>query len=157
MRLSSQISRAGRGLASTLLWLCVGLLTQACQTKAMINEVMLPLAVVRKVILDHVPVGVIDESRNGRTITSDWFDPQDIDQPAEDKRIRARAVVTILNSRRPYAVDVKVEKQVKLRGQNKYRDEGLDRDLARAVGARLREALANRPADVNVIDDFRAF
>jgi hypothetical protein len=146
-----------KSLALVFFWGWISLVIQGCQSKAMINEVMLPLAVVRKVVLDHVPVGVIDESRNGRTITSDWFDPKDIDQPAEDKRIRARAIVTILNSRRPYAVDVKVEKQVKLRGQNKYRDEGLDRDLARAVGARLREALANRPADVNVIDDFRAF
>lgn len=156
-RMGIQTVRVGRGLALVLFGVFLSLVLQGCQTKATINEVMLPLAVVRRVILDHVPVGVMEESRNGRTITSDWFDPSDIDVPGEDKRVRARAVVTILNSRRPYSVNVKVEKQTKLRGQSKYRDDGQDRDLTRAVGARLREALANRPADVNVIDDFRAF
>lgn len=135
--------------------LAVGLL--ACSTTGTIKDVMLPLAVVRKVVMDNIPGGVKKESPNGREITSEYFNPKNLDEEGEELRDRAKSVVTILGSRRPYNITVTTTVEQRIKGSKKYDKLGEDSKLNKAVTKRIKEALANRPADLNVIDDFRAF
>ncbi len=119
---------------------------------------MLPLAVVRKIVLDNIPGGVKKESMNGREITSEYFNAKEIDVPSETAKERGRAVITILGSRRPYTVQVIVTKERRRKGsKSSYEKLGADAKLTKLVRNRIKGALDNRPADLNVIDDFRAF
>lgn len=130
----------------------------SCASSDGIKNVMLPLAVVRKIVLDNIPGGVKKESLNGREITSEYFNAKEIDVPSETARERGRAVVTILGSRRPYTVQVVVTREKRRKGSKKNYDKlGEDAKLTKLVRKRIKDALDNRPADINVIDDFRAF
>lgn len=123
-----------------------------------IKNVMLPLTVVRKIVMDNMPGGVKKESMNGREITSEYFDAKDIDVPSETARERGKAVITVLGSRRPYTINVVVTREKRARGSKKKYDKlGEDSKLTKDVRKRIKDALDNRPADLNVIDDFRAF
>lgn len=127
-------------------------------TDTSVKEVMLPLAVVRKIVMDNIPGGVKKQSLNGREITGEYFNANNLDEPSDTARERAKAMIIILGSRRPYVLSVSVTVEKKVKGSKKKYDKlGEDRKLAKAVVKRLKEALANRPADINVIDDFRAF
>lgn len=129
-----------------------------CSTKGEIKEIMLPLAVVRKIMMDNVPGGVKKQSLNGREITGEYFNANNLDEPTDTARERAKCTIIILGSRRPYVISVSVLREKKIKGSKKKYDKlGEDSKLAKAVVKRLKEALANRPADINVIDDFRAF
>lgn len=133
-------------------------LLSSCVTTNGIKNVMLPLAVVRKIVMDNIPGGVRKESMNGREITSQYFDAKEMDVPSETARERGRAVVTILGSRRPYTIQVVVTREKRRKGSKKNYDKlGEDAALTKAVRKRIKDALDNRPADINVIDDFRAF
>ncbi len=119
---------------------------------------MLPLTVVRKIVMDNMPGGVKKESMNGREITSEYFDAKDIDVPSETARERGQAIITVLGSRRPYTVTVTVTREKRAKGSKKKYDKlGEDTKLTKEVRKRMKDALDNRPADLNVIDDFRAF
>jgi hypothetical protein len=133
-------------------------LLSSCATTDGIKNVMLPLAVVRKIVMDNIPGGVRKESMNGREITSQYFDAKEMDVPSETARERGRAVVTVLGSRRPYTVQVVVTREKRRKGSKKNYDKlGPDAALTKAVRKRIKDALDNRPADINVIGDFRAF
>lgn len=123
-----------------------------------VKDVMLPLAVVRKIVMDNVPGGLRKQSLNGREIDGEYFNAKNIDEPSDTARDRARAKIIILGSRRPYVLSVVVMVEKKVKGSKKKYDKlGPDRKLAKQVVKRLKEALANRPADINIIDEFRAF
>ncbi|MBL7686889.1 MAG: hypothetical protein JNJ49_02570 [Bdellovibrionaceae bacterium] len=108
--------------------------------------------------MENIPGGTSAESMNGREITGEYFDPKNLDQPADDKKERAQAKVIILGSRRPYQLQVIATLERRRKGsKTKYDTVGEDRALAKKVRDRIKTALANRPADLNVIDDFRAF
>jgi hypothetical protein len=129
-----------------------------CASKGDIQEVMLPLAVVRKIVMDNVPGGVMKQSQNGREITGHYVETKNLDQPNDRARERAQATITILGSRRPYVLMVRVETEKRTRGSKRRYDKlGNDEKLAKEVVKRLKEALANRPADINIVDEFRAF
>jgi hypothetical protein len=129
-----------------------------CATKGEIKDVMLPLAVVRKIMMDNVPGGMKKQSLNGREITGEYFNANNLDEPTDTARERAKCSLIILGSRRPYVISVSVLREKKIKGsKKKYEKLGEDSKLAKAVVKRLKEALANRPADINVIDEFRAF
>lgn len=139
------------------LWLVVVAGLIGCTSTREINEVMLPLAVVRKLVMENLPGGVKQESANGREITSDYFNAKNVDEPGEDFRERAYTVVTIIGSRRPYQLTVSAHLEKRIKGSKKFDKLGTDRAVSKQVVKRLKEALANRPADINVIDEFRAF
>ena len=129
-----------------------------CASSNGIKNVMLPLTVVRKIIMDNMPGGVKKESMNGREITSEYFDAKDVDVPSETARERGKAVITVLGSRRPYTINVVVTREKRTKGSKKKYDKlGEDPKLTKDIKKRIKDALDNRPADLNVIDDFRAF
>ena len=129
-----------------------------CASTESIKEVMLPLSVVRKIVMDNIPGGMKKQSMNGREITGEYFNALDLDEPSETARDRAKATVFVLGARRPYTIQVIVQLEKKKKGSKKKYDKlGPDEKLAKQVTKRIKEALANRPADINVIDDFRAF
>ncbi len=160
MRVSS---RSGFGaiafaVASTLVAVSGLIGLTGCATKESVQEIMLPLTVVRKIVMDNVPGGLQKQSMNGREITGEYFNALNLDEPSDTSRERAKATIIILGSRRPYVLSVTVLREKKIKGsKKKYEQLGEDNKLAKQVVKRLKEALANRPADINVIDDFRAF
>lgn len=123
-----------------------------------IKEVALPLAAVRKIVMEFIPGGTSSESLNGREIVGEYFEPTNLDRPADDQKDRAKATIIILGSRRPYQLQISVVVERRRKGsKTKYEVVGEDRALAKKVRDRIKVVLANRPADLNVIDDFRAF
>lgn len=103
-----------------------------------------------------MPMGSVKEqSLNGRELTSYYFNPKDFDEDATDRAERAYAKVTILGSGRPYTIEVRVFREKRIKGQ--YTLIGEDRKLSNELLERIREALADRRDDRNIIDDFRAF
>ncbi len=152
------ISRPFSLLAGVSTSMAMVLFCSGCASSSGIKNVMLPLTVVRKIVMDNLPGGVKKESMNGREITSEYFDAKDIDVPSETARERAKAVITVLGSRRPYTVNVVVTREKREKGSKKKYDKlGEDDRLTKDVKKRIKDALDNRPADLNVIDDFRAF
>lgn len=136
----------------------VSFLNAGCSTKGEIKEVMLPLTVVRRIMMDNVPGGMKKQSLNGREITGEYFNAKNLDEPTDTARERAKCTLIILGSRRPYVISVTCLREKRMKGSKKRYDKlGADEKLAKAVVKRLKEALANRPADINVIDEFRAF
>lgn len=143
-------------LAIFFLFLGVSVLMTGCQSSAKIDNVMLALTTVKKTVFAVIPQGVKEESINGRELTSGYFNPGNWDEDATDLGERAYAKVLILNSGRPYRIDVRVlrEKRGKDGGYKKAVE---DRKLTKDLVDRLKEALADRREDRNIIDDFRAF
>lgn len=128
----------------------------ACQTPAKIDNVMLSLQTVRKAVLSVLPQGMKEESLNGRELTSGYYSAHNVEEDATDKSERAYAKVLILESGRPYRIDVHVFKEK--RGKNGvYKLSGEDKKLTKELVDRLRDALTDRHEDRNIIDDFRAF
>ena len=140
--------------------LAIGLVSSmvGCASTESIKEVMLPLSVVRKIVMENVPGGMKKQSMNGREITGEYFNALNLDEPSDTARERAKATVFILGARRPYTIQVVVQREKKKKGSKKKYDKlGSDEKLEKQVVKRIKEALANRPADINIIDDFRAF
>ena len=102
-----------------------------------------------------MPQGIRRESANGREMTSAYFSVDGFKAEKPDMTERAYAVVTILGASRPYNIDVKVLREEKRKGT--WRADGRDSELTKELGERLKQALADRREDRNVIDDFRAF
>jgi hypothetical protein len=140
-----------------LLFLCVSALLSGCATGPRINNVMLPLTTVKKTIVSRLPLGVVrEESLNGRELLSAYFNPTNLDEEAEDQSERAYAKVLILGAGRPYIVEVRVIREKRRKG-TRFEKSGEDNRLSKELLERIREGLAERRDDRNVIDDFRAF
>jgi hypothetical protein len=127
-----------------------------CQMHAKIKGVNLPYQTVRKVVVSSLPLGLRQESMNGRELYSGYFSPKDWEDDATEKAERAYAKAIILNDSRPYDVDPKVYKEHKVKGST-YSALGEDKKLTQQLVDRIREGLADRRDDRNIIDDFRAF
>lgn len=139
-----------------ILFLVASILLSGCASKFRIQNVMLPLTTVKKVVISQMPMGSVKhESLNGRELTSHYFNPKDFDEDATDRVERAYAKVVILGAGRPYSVDVIVYREKRTKG--KYTLIGEDRKLTKELSERIRDALADRREDRNIIDDFRAF
>lgn len=126
-----------------------------CQT-AKIDNVMLALTTVKKTVSAVLPQGVKEESINGRELKSGYFNPKNWDEDATELPERAYAKVLILNSGRPYKIDVHVYKERRNK-DGQYKKSSEDSRLTKDLVDRLKEALADRREDRNIIDDFRAF
>jgi len=139
-----------------LLFLGASVLMTACQSSAKIDNVMLSLTTVKKTVSNVIPQGVKEESINGREFKSGYFNPRNWDEDATDLAERAYAKVLILNSGRPYRIDVHVYREKRSR-DGQYKKASEDSKLTKDLVDRLKEALADRREDRNIIDEFRAF
>jgi hypothetical protein len=137
------------------LFLGISVLITGCQT-AKIQNVMLSLNTVKKTVMSVLPQGMKEESLNGRELTSGYFNSRNWDEDATDMAERAYAKVLILNSGRPYKLDVNVFRE-KRQKDGTYKSGAVDRKLTKDLVDRLKDALADRREDRNIIDDFRAF
>lgn len=134
------------------------MLFTGCGSKPVIDDVMLPYTTVRTIVLAELPGGLRKQSSNGREVESGYFSWGSLDDTdGEELSERAYAKVVILGSSRPYRLDVRVFKEKRAKKSKTYAKAGEDRKLARELVTRLKESLANRRDDRNVIDDFRAF
>ena len=139
-----------------LLFLAVSMAMTGCQAPAKINNVALSLQTVKKTIASIIPQGVKEESLNGREVTSGYFNLKNWEEDATDKTERAYAKVLILGEGRPYRIDVHVYKEKKSKSGT-YNKTGEDKKVTKELVARLKDALADRREDRNIIDDFRPF
>jgi hypothetical protein len=141
----------GTLLAAALLW-------SGCVTRTPINDVMAPLASIRARIISVYPGGVRIQSENGRMITSHYYNPEnpDSDEDADQMNERAFVVSTILGERRPYRIDVKGYIETRL-GRGRYSAPKRDQLVETQMIEQIKAALANRPEERSVLDDFRAF
>jgi hypothetical protein len=135
-----------------VLFLWISVLLGGCASGPRINNVMLPLTTVKKTVISRLPLGVVrEESLNGRELLSTYFNPTNVDEEAADQSERAYAKVLILGSGRPYTVEVRVIRE-KRRKNNKFEKVGEDSRIGKDLLERIREALAERRDDRNVID-----
>lgn len=132
------------------------LILTGCASKALVQNVQFPYQTVKSVVMQNMPIRVVSQSTNGREMRSDYFAPNDLDQEAKNRSERAYAVATILNSSRPFHIDIQVFREKKTKS-GRYVQIGKDPKMAQRLAARFKEALADRREDRNVIDDFRAF
>ena len=151
----SRGSQALKALLVFALFIALSVILTGCQTGAVIRDVPLSYNAIKTVVTANLPQGLKKESPNGRELTSGYFAVDTFAPEKPDMNIRAYAVVTILGSSRPYNVDVKVIREAKKKGF--YRSEGRHDEMTLALGERLKQALADRREDRNIIDDFRAF
>ena len=153
-------SQVGPFRAALLFFLFLGAaavfssLLTGCQTVNLpnVNDSFLTI---RKVVVANLPQGIREESMNGRELTSGFFSPKNWEEDASEKSTRAYAKVMILNSGRPYDLNVTVFTEK--REKTSYQAEGLDEDLTQQLISRIKAGLADRRDDRNIIDDFRAF
>lgn len=118
------------------------------------------LGEVKNFIKHVIPLGIRTISPNGREFFSQHFLLERNEYiAAKDASIRYTARMLILNSSRPFDVEVEVRREIRrdAHGNITYRDEGYDLRIARLLRDQLREALAKRRDDLNLIDDFRVF
>lgn len=127
----------------------------SCGTTANIRDVNLSYNAVKTVVQKNIPQGVRSESPNGREITSNYFEMVTFKSENPKAVERAYAVVKILGATRPYNIDVKVFVEAKDDGY--WVADGSDSKMTKQLGERMKQALADRREDRNVIDDFRAF
>ncbi len=133
------------------------IITAGCVTGGVvIRETPLNVSDTRKVVTSVIGVP-INISENGRELYSNFYDArgQKIEKP-EAVRARLQTVVIILGDRRPYDIQVLVNKQVK---SPEGRFEFYERDDVRAedIAEKIRKALNQSRGQRNVIDDFRSF
>lgn len=118
------------------------------------------LGEVKNFIHHTLPLGVLTISDNGREFFSQHFllDKNEY-IAAKDASLRYTARVLILNSSRPFDIEVEVRREVRrdAGGRIAYRDDGYDLRIARLLRDQLKDALAKRRDDLNLIDDFRVF
>jgi len=79
--------------------------------------------------------------------------------PAKDSSTRYYARMLILNSSRPFDLEIEVLREVRqdVNGRIIYAADGYDLRLARLLKQQVKEALSKRRDDLNLIDDFRVF
>lgn len=126
-----------------------------------IKDIDWPIAEIRTVIGQIIPVGVRTMSPNGHEVLSRHFilDRQGQPIPASDAIKRYFTHFLILGDRRPYEVEILVTQEERaLRGnQFTYVVSGYEVRLAKQLEARLRSELTKRREDRNIIDDFRVY
>jgi hypothetical protein len=147
----------------TLLWGSAVLFLCACSTfykPLHIDGVDAPYALVRRVVMTSMPVGMRTASSNGREISSQYFLPKAKGyEDAISKDVRFSAKVIILGAQRPYQLEVYVfrEHRKNVQGRVEYETVGQDLRLANRLKTEIQTRLAQRREDLNIIDDFRVF
>jgi hypothetical protein len=135
------------------------LLAGACASEGItIENVKGSYPAVRQAVVSQLPQGVRNVSANAREFDSGYFplDTRKFQLDASKDPERATAHVQILGASRPYTINVRV--YIESRQPNgRYRRERLDHDLAEELVERVRDDLAHRREDHNIIDEFRAY
>lgn len=112
-------------------------------------------------IRHSIPLGIRTVSANGREFLSQHFTLADGKDyiPAKDSSTRYYARMVILNSSRPYDIQIQVLREVQrdMNGRIVYAADGYDLRIARLLKSQVKDNLAKRRDDLNVIDDFRVF
>lgn len=125
-----------------------------------IHEVNMSLGEVKNFVHHSIPIGIRSISDNGREFLSQHYlyDKNEY-LAAKDASIRFYARVLILNSSRPFDIEVEVRREVRrdINGRITYVNDGFDLRLARILRDQIKEALSKRRDDLNLIDDFRVF
>jgi hypothetical protein len=125
-----------------------------------IRNVNWPLTSLQGLVAGVLPTGLRNTSRNGREMYSKHFVVDGTQyKPAADAIERYFATVMVLGSSRPYDLEIFVTREKRVLRQNnfEYREFGYDITLAREIEYKLKEELAKRREDRNIIDDFRVF
>lgn len=143
-------------LFTFLAFLAFAILVTGCQSPAKITNVTLSLQSIKRTVIATLPHGLREQSLNGRELLSGYFSLKNWEEDATDRNERAYAKVVILESGRPYRIDVNVIREKKVRA-NTYNKFGVDKKATKELVDKIREALADRREDRNIIDDFRAF
>jgi hypothetical protein len=161
---ASRFSFSGKGEIQMryLVLICLLLTVGGCQTQSLvaIDDVMTPYVTLRGMIKSTMPQGVVQESENGRELTSGWFSPTNFYEPGESKAERVHAKVLILGSSRPFRVEIRCLKEKKsgnVKGKATYVELGEDVRLSKQLAQYFRDAMADRREDRSLIDDFRPF
>lgn len=142
-------------LAIFILFVFSSAFLTSCANTASVKDIMLSYNATKTVVMANIPQGVRKESPNGRELTSNYFQVESFAAEKANLEERAFALVKILGSSRPYSVDVRVFRERKKKGI--WRADGSDSEMTEQLGERMKQALADRREDRNVIDDFRAF
>lgn len=150
---------ATRFAVMVLLMLTIAQTLVGCATQGMtIESTRASFQNIRKIVVAQLPGGAKRISPNGREFTSGYFVPDvtktSIDATKDGER--AYAFVKILGASRPYSINVQVFVEVR-ESSGRYVQDGLDQKLTQEIAQRIRDSLANRREDQNIIDDFRAF
>lgn len=151
---------AFRILFAFLVVLITGCATTPPENVVVIEEQNIALQELKNIIKQVIPVGVRDVSPNGREFTSQFYLYEDKQYvPAKDTNLRFWARMLILNSSRPFDIEIEVRREVRVeRGSHVgYVDKGYDLRLANLLKDQLKERLVKRRDDLNLIDDFRVF
>lgn len=135
------------------------LLTSCATTSRSIDGLNMNYLQVKSFVTNHIPGGVKSQSRNGRTVTSNSFDLDKLQPSTVTTQSRGYAVVTILNSTRPYNLKVEAFREPASNSPSTHARADASRDLevTTKVQEFLKQALVNRRGDRNTIDDFRAY
>lgn len=161
---ASRLARPEAAFFIFALFVLVSSLITGCASKGSIDDVNLPYTTVKTIVISALPGGLGEQSSNGRTLKSGYFAvargdvfrsllSSEVDSLPE----RGYAKVVILGERRPFRLDIRAFRQYRDRSTKKYVGDTFDKALTVDLVKRIREALANRREDRNVIDDFRAF
>lgn len=130
------------------------------KTSVFLREQNLSLQELTNFVQKSVPAGVRTISPNGREFLSQYFVIDDKDYiVAKDQSLRYWARMTILNSSRPFDIEVEVWREVR-RGEGlhiHYVLAGYDLRLAKVLRDQLKDRLVKRREDFNLLDDFRVF
>jgi hypothetical protein len=118
------------------------------------------LGELKTLIHQLMPGGIQNISANGREFVSAKFIVTDgTYQLAKDARTRYFARILVLNSTRPYDIEIDVHKEMRddEDGTIKFIDVGTDRGLTNLLRTQIKDRLAKRRDDLNLLDDFRVF
>ncbi len=142
----------------------VCLSTLGCSTVAPITNINLSFNTVRGIVTRALPGGLKVESPNGRDFKSAYYQALKGDkfvvldgEKAESVSQRNFMKATINGDRRPYSIEVRIYTQSSHKGSHRFSSASLDEVLTDEMIQRIRDTLANRRDDGNVIDEFRAF
>lgn len=143
------------------LWLTAGCATKPLGGTVALRQINISLGEVTNLIRHTIPLGIRTVSPNNREFLSQNFvlvDGKDY-APAKDANTRYYAKMLILNSSRPFDLEMQVLREVRedVNGRIVYSFDGYDIRLARMLKTQVKEALSKRRDDLNVIDDFRVF
>lgn len=126
-----------------------------------IDGVEARLALLRKISMKVLPIGMRASSPNGRELFSQYFQPEGQHyKEAIEASTRWTTQIIILGERPPYDIEIYVFKEQRTQeasGRIVYKVTGQDFRIATLVKSQFQKELAQRREDLNIIDDFRVF
>lgn len=122
-----------------------------------IDDLDLALADIHSAVRMSMPLGIREQSSNGREYKSEYFIIKKGEYgAAENAPLKYFASAIILGDRRPYTVKVRVEAQ-RRDEVGHYERAHYDEGIARVIARKIQMHLHKRRDGRNIIDDFRVF